>query len=308
MSTPSAASGYDPLVAESFGEFVEFAYQMDNDYPGNLQPPLPDALKQRYELVAYINAIDEFGSTKDTVFYGFALRSRSLPTEIIIAIRGTLGFLEWIIDFEIEPVPSPIPNTGHVEDGFLSIINTMTFVTPDNKQLDRASFVQATLSGLQAPSIVIVGHSLGGALATLFSAEVLYNDPSLQPYTTVYTFASPSVGTSQFAKFYNQLAPQSYRIWNELDIVPRALNLLYTQVNGAGQELKPSWQQLEQYDFVSVDCNHSLMTYLWLLDPTNQFVKQNTCLKANQTAAASLTTGRQELIADIHARRAAGPA
>lgn len=305
MSASSSAAGYQPLVAESFGEFVEYAYQMYRDNPGNLQPPPPSALTANYDLVAYINAVDQFADDKVTTFYGYAARSKSLPTQIVIAIRGTQSFLEWIIDAEVLPVAFPIPNAGYVEYGFLSIIDSMTFVTPDQQQHDLASFVQTTLSGLSAPSITIAGHSLGSALATLFSALVLHNDPSINPYTTVYTFASPAVGTSAFVDFYNATVQQVYRVWNELDLVVYSLDWLYTHVNGSGHEIVPSVQQLEGYDFLSAECNHELITYLWLLKPDNPFVPDSGgCIYSPTAAAATAPSpGKQAAIADLKARR-----
>lgn len=305
----AAVPAYDPLAAEPFGEIVEFVYQMYSDYPGQLQPPLPAQLASSYEVVAYINAADVFGSLKETVFYGVALRALAAPTQIVIAIRGTEGFLEWLIDFEIRAVPWPVAGAAHVEEGFLSVLETMRFVTPGGQSLERADWIKSTLLGLADPQIVIVGHSLGGALVTLLSAELLSAQPALNQHTTVYTFASPSLGDATFATFYNQTVQHSFRIWNELDSVPRVLNLFYTQVNGTGHELVQSIEQMVELHF-SLECEHAMMTYLWLIKPDNQFVTSGDyaklqCLRWTQADVSAVPSGKQALISDRRARRAA---
>jgi predicted lipase len=65
----------------------------------------------------------------------------------------------------------------------------------------------------------MVGHSLGGAIATLGSATI----KRLYPFTDVitYTFGSPPVGDSEFSQMYDALRIRSYHIQHELDIVPR---------------------------------------------------------------------------------------
>jgi len=49
-------------------------------------------------------------------------------------------------------------------------------------------------------------------------------------------------------------------VWNILDPVPTALQAFgYYQIAGEGIRLVPTAEQLEGYDFLMVNCNHSLM-------------------------------------------------
>src|SRR5690242_19163255 len=64
---------------------------------------------------------------------------------------------------------------------------------------------------------VVCGHSLGGALATLLVADVTANTP-LKPQA--WTFASPRVGDALFAARYGGLSTVSWRIYNQVDVVP----------------------------------------------------------------------------------------
>jgi hypothetical protein len=75
-------------------------------------------------------------------------------------------------------------------------------------------------------SIGVVGHSLGANLATVYApwlhfqlAQQRLTVPSLFP---VMTYAAPTAGNGPFAKAFDQLFPNSWRYYNEADIVPKA--------------------------------------------------------------------------------------
>ncbi|GAM27497.1 hypothetical protein SAMD00019534_106730 [Acytostelium subglobosum LB1] len=67
-------------------------------------------------------------------------------------------------------------------------------------------------------SIVVTGHSLGGAIATHAMAEVMGWFPDVPSWS--YTFGSPRVGNVAFAEWYNSIQPDNYRVVNQHDIVP----------------------------------------------------------------------------------------
>ncbi len=69
----------------------------------------------------------------------------------------------------------------------------------------------------------IVGHSLGGAIATIAAADLyLYLGPTAASMK-VYTFGQPRVGNAAWAKWYNSLPfyNQSFRVTRFRDPVPR---------------------------------------------------------------------------------------
>ena len=92
-------------------------------------------------------------------------------------------------------------------------------------------------------SITVTGHSLGGALATISSMDIVankFNIPKGQPQkacpVTLFAFGSPRVGNSNFGKIFsdnNDL--RALFIRNENDIVPNSLLLAYSKV---GEELE----------------------------------------------------------------------
>ena len=108
---------------------------------------------------------------------------------------------------------------------------------------------------------MVTGHSLGGALATLLVTE-LYATTALKPQA--WTFASPKVGDATFAARYGALSTISWRIYNQVDVVPyfpidisdsyQAVATGYA-INSLG---KAKW---------SLSCAHSLNTYMHVLSP-----------------------------------------
>lgn len=64
--------------------------------------------------------------------------------------------------------------------------------------------------------VFATGHSLGGALATLLSFE-LAHEHGITPI--VYTYGQPRVGNYEFAKKFDQLVPQMYRVVRNRDVV-----------------------------------------------------------------------------------------
>jgi triacylglycerol lipase len=67
--------------------------------------------------------------------------------------------------------------------------------------------------------VIVTGHSLGGALATICAVDLQYNFTG-QFGIEVYTYGAPRVGNSGFAESFNRRVPQSYRFVHGMDIVP----------------------------------------------------------------------------------------
>jgi hypothetical protein len=114
--------------------------------------------------------------------------------------------------------------------------------------------------------VTVCGHSLGGALATLLGLDVAVNTIFKNP--TVYTYASPRTGDSAFTAFYDHMVPNTIRVANRMDLVPKLpMPPLYDHVS-TPSELNPV-QMLPLPPKVLVKptlaCQHILDTYLYLL-------------------------------------------
>lgn len=80
--------------------------------------------------------------------------------------------------------------------------------------------------------LILCGHSLGGALATLAGLYFACKMPEVRPYITVITFGSPQVGDGNFVKFFDRIVPYSVRVVNPMDPIPRLLNVQLVHVKG----------------------------------------------------------------------------
>ena len=185
---------------------------------------------------------------------------------VVIAIRGTEGILEWIHDAEFLQVPCPfLVGAGHTEDGFTAMYESLRTGTAANSPT-----VVNALAGLSYPhavtSVTICGHSLGGALATLLALDVAANTAFDTP--AVYTYGSPRTGDSLFANTFDQVVKNSYRAANRLDIVPTLpppvdYQHVLTPVDlNPIRLLPPPPKVLVKFN---PGCEHSLTTYMYLL-------------------------------------------
>lgn len=142
------------------------------------------------------------------VYFGFAWKS---PQHSILVFRGTQNTSDWLANFRTSQVDYKQggQTRGRVHAGFKRLYNNL------------ADQVKATVKGFDpALPCYVTGYSLGGALATFAAADIAAHYPALQAQLRLYSYASPRLGDPDFARFYSQLVPNSYRILNLADAVP----------------------------------------------------------------------------------------
>jgi predicted lipase len=239
--------------AVELGKFILAAYDLFNAAdPPDFAPP------EGYQLVSKIYADDLTDNLPDFKVFGFVAQSGS---DIVVAIRGTEGVLEWLMDSLFAPVPFPFVDAGQSEQGFTNFYSTLR-TGPDVTQPRVIDAIRPLVVGGVIKTLRIAGHSLGGALATLLAIDVSGNDVFSGP--TVYTFGSPRVGDKVFAGTYDSLVPTSWRVENLNDIVPHLPPLLagYVHVDAA---YPINSDDMSKH---TVPCWHALATYLNTLDPS----------------------------------------
>jgi triacylglycerol lipase len=129
---------------------------------------------------------------------------------LIVAFRGTQFIHDWFDNFDFIPAPyAPVPGRGTVHAGFQLVYMTIR----DNL----IALVKQYAS--QFSNLLIVGHSLGGALCALAAPDLL-NDVAADLSPVVYTLAEPRLGHDDFVSFYNTHVNVCYRIVNVWDVVP----------------------------------------------------------------------------------------
>lgn len=285
-----------------YGQFVNAAYKMFKRDPTQLRPePAPGDIPAPYELVAWLQMSDFiFWWREKPKFYGFLARHQQQKHNFILAIRGTEGWVEWLDDAMALLVRfRQVPDAGRVEHGFDKIYSTLkvvkrrvgagpapgakpavapTAAPPEVMTGAFADQLEQLADTLEEPevmslakerrprrSFVVTGHSLGSALATLF---VMENDKKKKfEISTVCTFASPRVGNAEFARRFNLLPLDSWRIVNAQDIVPKVplhIPVLFGYEHVATESAFSSAGVVKG----NPGCWHSMSTYLHWLDPS----------------------------------------
>lgn len=309
MPTPDTANTlltYDPLIAAFYGSFVNAAYTMYDNHTDNPTPP-PVQLPGKYNFVAWVQMRDFIFNYGNWTFYGLLAHNPSVANDYLLAIRGTSDLTEWWDDLT-SMVPWPMSGFGDVGYGFYNIYKTLRVISPlkgqalteaapagQGESLEAAgSFADqvaeavrrhaaetqpATAQAAAAPkSVTVVAHSLGSALATLYVAH----NSQIKKVTTplLCTLASPRVGDYTFASTFDALGIPSWRIVNELDVVPKlpVFPFWHIQTEHLYNSGTSTWWSLE--------CWHSIDTYLHLLDPKQPLLPA--CLPPKVAAAAPL--------------------
>jgi triacylglycerol lipase len=312
MEADRTDAALDPTLAVHYGAFITAAYQMHGIDPDNPTPaPLP--LPSSFKFVAWIQMKDFIVASGDWAFYGLLAQSTEDLDKFVLAIRGTSNPEEWWDDLT-SVVPAPWIGPGLVGFGFNRIYQTLRIIDlPPTPTLggmalpvpvQAGSFAEQVVATVRrhaaaarpaaiataAPpirTIAVTGHSLGAALATLYVAEHAHKAGAgtlldgLQ-VSTLCTFASPRTGDPTFARAFDALPVTSWRVVNELDVVPKLPVIGFEHVD-----------QLQQYNSGwmvrwSPTCWHSLTTYLHLLDPKLPLAPECAPSIVPKTAAAAM--------------------
>jgi pimeloyl-ACP methyl ester carboxylesterase len=138
---------------------------------------------------------------------------------IAISFRGTASLDDAMTDLNVAgDVFNPADPTIEVHHGFMQSTRYFMAYEP-NILIDGVKTLDAIIAENNPDDVFwISGHSLGGAIATLYSAKL--KDRGINPANIVtYTFGAPAVGNNHFAAvFDNQI--NLHRVRNLYDPVP----------------------------------------------------------------------------------------
>jgi triacylglycerol lipase len=185
---------------------------------------------------------------KISVYYGFLLTS---PKVNILMFRGTQRQTEWLDNVlalqETYPHPMSAAPIGKVHYGIYDFYRAFL----------AKPVAEAVKSLAPNKQLLIAGHSLGSALATLAAIDLALLYPKLRPNLQLYAYAGPRVGDKAFIEAHSKLIPNHYRIVNLADMIP--LLPLSKQLNSEFVHGGEQWSFLSyQGDIMP---NHIVETY-----------------------------------------------
>lgn len=188
--------GFDVGLANELANLVLAAYDQFRP-PVGRPPHWP--LVRPFEVLTTFSARLPFRQTES---FGFVARHQETGI-VYVAFRGTESVDDWLMNVELRLVPQSA-GWGRVDGGFSGVY----------AQCSTGILDAVRLAG--ARQVIVTGHSLGGALATLCVADVR---ASLDITPTLYTFASPRTGDPAFAARFNSECPVAWRVVNTEDVI-----------------------------------------------------------------------------------------
>jgi hypothetical protein len=127
---------------------------------------------------------------------------------IVVAFRGSVNTANWIMNLKTARTSYPFCPNCSVHIGFNGGYNGV------KAQLD--PIIGDLRSRYPSASLMVTGHSLGGALAVLAAADL---HTRLGIVEHLYTLGQPRVGNDKFAQWMTDLIPNYFRIVHYADEV-----------------------------------------------------------------------------------------
>jgi hypothetical protein len=192
-----------PIVSQLqlFSQYSAAAYCSANENPAETiltcsakNCPLVEANGAR--------TIFRFQNTKNTDNTGFIAVDNNARA-IVLAFRGSLSEANWLADFQIWLKKVDWCTDCRVHEGFLGAWNEV-----------KPQVITQLASAIVAnPSfrIVVTGHSLGAAIATVAAGDLRRTAPFASKIE-IYSYGSPRVANQAMAAFLTSQSQMSYRV------------------------------------------------------------------------------------------------
>ena len=215
MSTPAAPTVFPTTFSTTVATFCGQLVQ--NLEQGVALSPNPSTNPTiLYGILAPLTFIATLNTTFDSDPVIGYVAADLVSNTLYVVTRGTLTQNEWKQDFEFQQaalpavfgVPTATASAIAVHTGFLTLF-----------QQYQSALLTAINKYPVISRVVVTGHSLGAALASL---NTLYLASALSKNTLMYAFAKPRVGNLQYAAYMSTLVPLTlFYLCNQDDLVPQ---------------------------------------------------------------------------------------
>jgi predicted lipase len=184
---------------------------------------------------------------KDTEGY---IGYTSSQSSIFVSFRGTSNAQNWLIDLDIAQSDYPLCDGCKVHAGFYkaeqSVISDIIYQ------------VQQLKSKYTSYAVVVTGHSLGGALATLTALDLQNAGIS---NIRLFNYGSPRIGDEAFASYASNFLSDKNRVTHHKDIVPHVPLGRYTHISGEWFEENDSISVVPCEGFEDPNCSDQYTSY-----------------------------------------------
>lgn len=216
-SAPFGTSGPFPISNDLFATFqlisqyAAAAYCPDNNDSPDTPLTCPTSNCPLVES-ATATTLSEFEDTAKFDDTGYIAID---PTNhlIVLAIRGSVSKANWHADWDMLRVDIDWCPDCRIHRGFRNSWHEVSHAVTEN--------MRKAVDTHPDYRIVVTGHSLGGAVATIAAAELRRLDARFAARTELYTFGSPRVANAEAARWLSDQSHFSWRVTNENDLVPR---------------------------------------------------------------------------------------
>lgn len=207
------------------------------DHPNKLNDVRKEALMQLATKYPHSKIVDFISDIDTDLQVGIALND--VTKCIIVVFRGSESKLDWFYDAKV--LKRDIGNDIYVHNGFYEQLHT-------NDNYNKiTNVVTKLLNQYYNYNVHVTGHSLGGALSTLYGYQL---SKCIAQHVTIVSFASPRVGDSNFKiDFDNCKNLTHYRFSNHRDIVTSTPTFFYEHVGQNIQLFDDYYKFYPNYDY-----------------------------------------------------------
>lgn len=229
---------YTVLPAKTTAQATNLA-QKDPRLAGQAGTPGGPALSQPAKTLGGVTG--KSGAViKDTTGFGVVMeRGTGINREVIVAIRGTQTGSDWVSNFNVGYAAGPAGSLVH--SGFMEIYKTLQ------------SELHKVVRAANAQRVHFVGHSLGGALATLAAVDFAANKG--MP-ASLYTFGAPRVGSLGLTNTLRTKVPAGSvkRIYSLSDPVPMIPLFPYVHYGAGASGINANFNSVTATAHSMTDC------------------------------------------------------